>query len=139
PVRGHALPLAVAGPTGGVQRAGQDAVGREVVDGRVAGLQHPDGREGDGDGLTPEDDLALAAHRLDPRRAGVVPHRFLPGTGPYRHRFHGLAMWGTMVILDEHGKRLADAIEGAVPGWVERSVRRRLGDGGIEPGAVTAA
>jgi hypothetical protein len=31
-------------------------------------------------------------------------------------------------IVDEHGTALADAIEAALPGWVERSVRARVVD-----------
>lgn len=34
--------------------------------------------------------------------------------------------WGSMVRLDEQSTALADAVEAALPGWVERSVRRRL-------------
>ena len=43
--------------------------------------------------------------------------------------------------LEEHGRALAWAISGALPGWVERSVRRRLEDAGreAEPEVVAAA
>ena len=35
--------------------------------------------------------------------------------------------------VDEHARALADAVEAALPGWVERSVRRRLTEAGREP------
>lgn len=35
-----------------------------------------------------------------------------------------------MVVVDEHAKALADAVDAALPAWVERSVRRRLADAG---------
>jgi hypothetical protein len=43
--------------------------------------------------------------------------------------------------MDEHGRALAEAIEAALPGWVERTVRQRLSDAGMtaEPGIVLAA
>lgn len=44
-----------------------------------------------------------------------------------------------MDIVDEHATALADSIEAALPGWVERSVRRRLDDAGICGDAATAA
>lgn len=37
---------------------------------------------------------------------------------------------GIMVVVDEHAKALADAVDTALTGWVERSVRRRLHDAG---------
>lgn len=44
-----------------------------------------------------------------------------------------------MDTLDQHATALADAIEAALPAWVERCVRRRAGDGAVDPQAVTAA
>ncbi|HEX3393604.1 MAG TPA: hypothetical protein VHS52_03665 [Acidimicrobiales bacterium] len=44
--------------------------------------------------------------------------------------------------MREHATALADAVEGALPGWVERSVARRLGDpdgGAVEPEWVSEA
>jgi hypothetical protein len=43
--------------------------------------------------------------------------------------------------LEEHGRALAEAISDALPGWVERSVRRRLEDAGRppEPDVMAAA
>jgi hypothetical protein len=43
--------------------------------------------------------------------------------------------------LEEHGRALADAISDALPGWVERSVRRRLEDAGrtVDPDVMAAA
>ena len=43
--------------------------------------------------------------------------------------------------MDEHGRALAEAIEAALPGWVERTVHQRLSDAGMtaEPGIVGAA
>jgi hypothetical protein len=40
--------------------------------------------------------------------------------------------------LARHAARLADGIDGAIPGWVERSVRRVLADQGIEIDEATA-
>lgn len=40
--------------------------------------------------------------------------------------------------IDEHATALADAIEAALPGWVERSVRARLAGGGPEVDEATA-
>lgn len=39
-----------------------------------------------------------------------------------------------MVPMDEHGRALAQAIEAALPGWVERTVRQRLTDAGLDAG-----
>lgn len=33
--------------------------------------------------------------------------------------------------MDEHAKALTEAVEAALPGWIERSVRRRLADAGL--------
>ncbi len=43
--------------------------------------------------------------------------------------------------LEEHGRALADAISDALPGWVERSVRRRMEDAGrtADPDVMAAA
>lgn len=41
--------------------------------------------------------------------------------------------------MDEHGRALAEAIEAALPGWVERSVGRRLADAGVTPDLETLA
>lgn len=41
--------------------------------------------------------------------------------------------------MQEHGRRLADAIEIALPGWVERSVAGRLPDAGASVRAAAAA
>ena len=48
---------------------------------------------------------------------------------------------GIMVAVDEHAKALADAVDAALPAWVERSVRRRLADAGRpdDPDVVHAA
>lgn len=45
------------------------------------------------------------------------------------------------LAVEEHGRALADAISGALRGWVERSVRRRLVDAGraIGPDVLAAA
>ena len=44
-----------------------------------------------------------------------------------------------MEIMREHATALADAIEGALPGWVERSVARRMAEAGRSEPEVTAA
>jgi hypothetical protein len=41
--------------------------------------------------------------------------------------------------VEEHGRALADAISAALPGWVERSVRRRLEDASRDPEADVLA
>jgi hypothetical protein len=48
---------------------------------------------------------------------------------------------GIMVVVDEHAKALADAVDSALPGWVERSVRRRLHEAGrtADPAILEAA
>jgi hypothetical protein len=47
--------------------------------------------------------------------------------------------WGSMGFVEEHATALADAVEAAVPGWVERSVRRRLADAGRPYDAAVAS
>jgi hypothetical protein len=44
-------------------------------------------------------------------------------------------------MVEEHGRALSDAISAALPGWVERSVKRRLDDAGreAEDGVLEAA
>ena len=45
-----------------------------------------------------------------------------------------------MFLMREHATALADAIEAALPGWVERSVARRMAEAGrSEPGVSAAA
>jgi hypothetical protein len=44
-----------------------------------------------------------------------------------------------MDIMQELATALADAIEAALPGWVERSVARRMGEAGRSEPEVTAA
>ena len=45
-----------------------------------------------------------------------------------------------MVVMQEHATALADAVEAALPGWVERSVARRMAEAGrSEPEPEVAA
>lgn len=37
-------------------------------------------------------------------------------------------MWASMAVVEDVSERLAAAVEGTLPGWVERSVRQRLTD-----------
>jgi hypothetical protein len=41
--------------------------------------------------------------------------------------------------MDEHATALAEAVDAALPGWVERSVHRRLADFGVAPDPEVAA
>ncbi|MDP8955010.1 MAG: hypothetical protein M3N37_08895 [Actinomycetota bacterium] len=48
-------------------------------------------------------------------------------------------MWASMAAVDDISRRLVAAVEGTLPAWVERSVRRRLYDWSGSAGPVVMA
>ncbi len=72
---------------------------RDVVDRWVAGLQHPFGPGGLSDDNTVEDDLNVPAAFLQPRRPGIVPHRFLTGSGFNTSSAHYLYLFVFVLVL----------------------------------------
>jgi hypothetical protein len=65
-----------------------DVFRRDVVHGRVAGLQDAFGPRGVGERHPAENDLDLTVHILEPRRARIVPDGLLAWTGLYARATH---------------------------------------------------
>src|SRR5215212_197005 len=76
-----ALPLAHRGPLRGPQVLHPDVLRWDVVDRRMAGLEHPLGARRVGERHPAEDHLDASLRVLQPRRARVIPHGLPAGTG----------------------------------------------------------
>src|SRR5215217_7714824 len=76
-----ALPLAHRGPLRGPQVLHPDVLRWDVVDRRMAGLEHPLGARRVGERHPAEDHLNTSLRLLQPRRARVIPHGLPAGTG----------------------------------------------------------
>src|SRR5215210_376356 len=87
-VTGPALPLAVRAPSRGLQVLHPDVLRRDVVNGRVAGLEHALRPRSIGERYAAEDDLDLFVYILQPWRARIVPHGLLARTGLYSLAAH---------------------------------------------------
>src|SRR5215212_10981476 len=76
-----ALPLAQRDPARGSQVLHPDVLRRDVVDRRVAGLEHPLGARRIGERHPAEDHLDASLRVLQPRRARIIPHGLPARTG----------------------------------------------------------